>query len=140
MNLGGPEIVVVFLVALLVLGPEQLPKAMRTIGNVMAEIRKVSGGFQSEMRKAMDAVDIRGDADDKPQSPRPPSGHPDETSVPADSAVTEVVARNEGSVDTEPSGSAPPVTDDDPDQSMTGADHDAHPARPRIDPVDRAAG
>ncbi|MGI8710633.1 MAG: twin-arginine translocase TatA/TatE family subunit, partial [Acidimicrobiales bacterium] len=35
---GGPELMVIILVALIVLGPEQLPKAMRTFGNVMAEI------------------------------------------------------------------------------------------------------
>ena len=29
-NVGGPEIVVIILVALVVLGPEQLPKALRT--------------------------------------------------------------------------------------------------------------
>lgn len=61
-NVGGPEVLVIILVALLVLGPEQLPKAMRTFGNAMAEIRKVSNGFQSEMRAAMHAAE----ADAKP--------------------------------------------------------------------------
>ena len=36
---GGPELLVIFLVALVVIGPQQLPKAMRTFGNVMAEVR-----------------------------------------------------------------------------------------------------
>lgn len=54
---GGPEVVVIMLVALLVLGPEQLPKAMRTLGSVMAEVRKLSGTFQAEMRQAMDSVE-----------------------------------------------------------------------------------
>ena len=57
-NVGGPEIMVVLLVALVVLGPEQLPKAMRTFGNVMAQVRKLSNGFQDEMRSAMNAIDI----------------------------------------------------------------------------------
>ena len=59
-NVGGPEILVILLVALVILGPEQLPKAMRTFGNVMAEVRKVSGGFQAEMRKAIDSIDDSG--------------------------------------------------------------------------------
>ena len=54
---GGPEVMVILLVALLVLGPEQLPKAMRTLGSVMAEVRKLSGTFQAEMRQAMDSVE-----------------------------------------------------------------------------------
>jgi sec-independent protein translocase protein TatB len=56
-NVGGPEIMVVILVALVVLGPDQLPKAMRTFGNVMAQVRKVSNGFQDEMRSAMHSLE-----------------------------------------------------------------------------------
>ena len=59
-NVGGPEIVVILLVALVILGPDQLPKAMRTFGNVMAEVRKVTGGLQAEMHKAMEAIDTTG--------------------------------------------------------------------------------
>lgn len=75
-NVGGPEIMVVLLVALVVLGPEQLPKAMRTFGNVMAQIRKVSNGFQDEMRSAMNTLD-----------PTSPNGS-------SQSGSNEVVARN----------------------------------------------
>ena len=67
-NVGGPEIVVILLVALVILGPDQLPKAMRTFGNVMAEIRKVTGGLQAEMHKAMESIDSSG-----PSEPDPPS-------------------------------------------------------------------
>lgn len=63
---GGPELMVIMLVALLILGPDQLPKAMRTLGNARNEIKKVTGGFQAEIRKAMDEVDPR--VEDKPRS------------------------------------------------------------------------
>jgi Tat protein translocase TatB subunit len=66
-NVGGPEILVIFLVALIVLGPQQLPKAMRTLGSVMAEVRKVSNSFQAEMRQAMDSV-VDTSATEKPHS------------------------------------------------------------------------
>lgn len=56
---GGPELMVIMLVALLILGPDQLPKAMRTLGNARNEIKKVTGGFQAEIRKAMEDVDPR---------------------------------------------------------------------------------
>jgi Tat protein translocase TatB subunit len=74
-NVGGPEIVVILIVALLILGPDQLPKAMRTFGNVMGEIRKVSGGFQAEMKKAMDTIDISGSEKGDPPVVRP-TGRP----------------------------------------------------------------
>ena len=66
-NVGGPEVLVIFLVALIVLGPQQLPKAMKTFGSVMGEIRKVSNSFQAEMRSAMDSV-VDASATEKPQS------------------------------------------------------------------------
>lgn len=67
-NVGGPEILLVLLVALVVLGPEQLPKAMRTFGNTMAQVRKLSNGFQDEMRSAMNTMDITAAARTTPGS------------------------------------------------------------------------
>ena len=54
-NLGGGEILVIMLVALLVLGPSKLPDAARQLGKAVAEFRKVSGGFQRELRAALEA-------------------------------------------------------------------------------------
>jgi sec-independent protein translocase protein TatB len=56
-NIGGGEMVVIFLLALLVLGPERLPKAMGQVGRAVAQMRKLSGGFQDEIRRAMDPLD-----------------------------------------------------------------------------------
>lgn len=53
LNLGTGELLVIFLVALLVLGPSKLPDAARQAGKAMAELRRLSNGFQSEMRAAM---------------------------------------------------------------------------------------
>ena len=46
--MSGSEIVVILLLALIVLGPEKLPEAIRKFGRVYSEIRKISNGFQSE--------------------------------------------------------------------------------------------
>lgn len=53
-NVGGGEIVVLLLLALLLLGPERLPDAARKVGRVVAEIRRVTSGFEEEVRSAMD--------------------------------------------------------------------------------------
>ncbi len=53
-NLQGSEIVIVLLLALVVLGPEKLPDAMRRAGQFYAELKKMSSGFQSEFRSAID--------------------------------------------------------------------------------------
>lgn len=53
-NVGGGEIFVVLLLALLLLGPEKLPEAARRLGSLLAQVRRVTTGFQEEMRSAMD--------------------------------------------------------------------------------------
>jgi TatA/E family protein of Tat protein translocase len=52
-SLGAPEILVILVVALLVLGPERLPEAARQAGRFIAEARRMSAGFQAELRDAM---------------------------------------------------------------------------------------
>jgi sec-independent protein translocase protein TatB len=51
-NLSGSEIVVILLAALVVLGPEKLPEAIRRFGRVYGEVKRVSKGFQSEFTQA----------------------------------------------------------------------------------------
>ena len=122
-NVGGPEIFVIFLVALIVLGPQQLPKAMRTFGNVMGEVRKVSSSFQAEMKNAMDTV-VDTSATEKPKSASMAAQTP---SIANESQMDEVVARNEE----EPVVEGVPLSD-------SGAANAGE--RPAVDPADRAAG
>lgn len=91
-NLQGSEIIIILLLALVVLGPEKLPEAMRKAGKFYADIRKMSSGFQDEFRAAMDEPmkEVRetanmlrdsadftaladGERDEKPQSDGGPS-------------------------------------------------------------------
>ena len=52
-SLGAPEILVILVVALLVLGPDRLPEAARQAGRFIAEARRLSAGFQAEFRDAI---------------------------------------------------------------------------------------
>lgn len=45
-GIGTTEFLVILLVAVLVLGPEHLPKIMRTVTKVMSDFRRVSTDFQ----------------------------------------------------------------------------------------------
>ena len=84
-NVGGGEILVILLVALMVLGPAQLPKAARQVGNAMAEIKKVSSGFQRELKDAFDAEERKEtEAAMKPQSPGGPEAIPVEDEADGD--------------------------------------------------------
>jgi Tat protein translocase TatB subunit len=75
-NIGGPEIIIVLIVALLVLGPNRLPQAARSMGKAMAEFRKVTGGLQAEMRDAMSTLENEVNSTTAPPpipSPPPPT-------------------------------------------------------------------
>ena len=55
-SVGAPEILVILVLALLVLGPERLPQAARTMGRWVAELRKLTGTLQAEMQDVVDEV------------------------------------------------------------------------------------
>ena len=45
-GIGGTELLVILVIALVVLGPKSVPKIARTLGKAMGEFRKVSTEFQ----------------------------------------------------------------------------------------------
>lgn len=90
-NVGGAELLVIMLLALVVLGPDKLPAAARQVGRVMGEIRRMSQGFQQELRSAMDveahvASTLGTDGPTLPPLPPTPATPPAETSPTADAA------------------------------------------------------
>ena len=52
-NIGAGEILLILFVALIVLGPEKLPNAARQVGRTLGELRRLSSGFQSELKDAL---------------------------------------------------------------------------------------
>jgi sec-independent protein translocase protein TatB len=53
-NLPGPEkLILLFVIALIVLGPNRLPQAARTLGHLMGEVRRMSGSLQDEVKDAL---------------------------------------------------------------------------------------
>ena len=53
-NVGPGELIAILALALIVLGPQRLPEAVRTVGRVVGELRRISSGFQDELRNALD--------------------------------------------------------------------------------------
>ena len=63
-SLGPAEILVILIVALIVLGPDRLPKAARQLGKAVGEVRRWSSDVQDDLRGALDGAD---DDDSFPQ-------------------------------------------------------------------------
>ncbi len=58
-DIGFPELLIVSVVALLVLGPERLPEALRTLGLWIARIRRSFLNVKAEIEREIGADEIR---------------------------------------------------------------------------------
>lgn len=56
-GIGMPELAVILVVALVVLGPRRLPELARTLGKGLAEFRKVTGDVNKELQGARDLIE-----------------------------------------------------------------------------------
>jgi Tat protein translocase TatB subunit len=68
-NIGTGEVLIILFLALIVLGPDKLPEFARKVGRVTSELRRMSHGFQQELKEA---VDFTGDDDALQRSDRGP--------------------------------------------------------------------
>jgi TatA/E family protein of Tat protein translocase len=54
-NIGPLELIAIFVVALLVFGPEKLPEIGRQVGRAIREFRQIQSSLQSQLSDVMDA-------------------------------------------------------------------------------------
>lgn len=59
LNVGGGEILVIFIAALVILGPERLPKFANDVGKWLTKLRTMTSGVQSEFRDALAADEFK---------------------------------------------------------------------------------
>jgi sec-independent protein translocase protein TatB len=114
-NVGTPELLVILLVALIVLGPAKLPDAARQVGRFVGEFRKVSTGFQSELRDAMqEPVSGNGErrrSDPVPKAPPANGVKPVSQVIPDEVAVPESIAADPSSASPGATAAPEPVDD-----------------------------
>src|SRR5262249_62415559 len=58
-SLGGPELFLILVVALIVFGPRKLPEIGKSLGKMMAEFRKASNDFRRTIEEEVEADKIR---------------------------------------------------------------------------------
>jgi sec-independent protein translocase protein TatA len=56
-GLGFPELLLIFVIALVVFGPKKLPEIGRSIGRALAEFKRASEEFQESMKAEMKDVE-----------------------------------------------------------------------------------
>jgi sec-independent protein translocase protein TatA len=56
-NIGIPELILIFIIALVVFGPQKLPELGRTIGKALAEFRRASAELRVAVEDEMRELD-----------------------------------------------------------------------------------
>ena len=105
-TLGGPELFLILLIALIVFGPRKLPEIGKSMGKMMAEFRKASNEFRQTIESEVEAEKIREAT--RIDLPRFDSGQP---SAPASTASTAPVPETRPetpAVEPAPSAPVPP--------------------------------
>ena len=58
LDMSWGEVMVIGGVALIVIGPKDLPKALRTLGQITTKVRRMAGEFQSQFTEAMREAEL----------------------------------------------------------------------------------
>ena len=105
-SLGFPEMILIFIIALIVFGPKRLPDIGRTIGKALGEFKKATDDFKSTIEREVRVDELK---------------HLASTQIP----VADTVSRTEPAA----TGAAPPPSQDDltPEATMAST---PNPSRP----------
>src|SRR3954469_15276858 len=58
LDMSWGEVLVIGAVALIVIGPKDLPKALRTVGKMTSQVRRMASEFQSQFNEAMREAEL----------------------------------------------------------------------------------
>jgi TatA/E family protein of Tat protein translocase len=58
MNLGFPEMIFIFLMALIIFGPKKLPEIGRQIGRALNEFKRASNEFRAQIESEISQLDV----------------------------------------------------------------------------------
>lgn len=63
-DIGWTELLVIACVAIIVVGPKDLPRMLRTFGQTVGKLRRMAGEFQSTFNEALREAERQADIDD----------------------------------------------------------------------------
>jgi TatA/E family protein of Tat protein translocase len=58
-SIGGAEIILVLLLALLLFGPRKIPQIGRTLGKALSEFRKATTDFKMNLEREVDLAEMK---------------------------------------------------------------------------------
>ena len=82
-GIGGPELLIILVIILLLFGAKKLPELAKGLGKSMKEFKKAAAEVQGDFQEAMDAVE------EKPKPAKKPAATKPAATKPADAPVAE---------------------------------------------------
>jgi Tat protein translocase TatB subunit len=58
-SIGGPEVILLFIAALLLFGPRRLPEIGRTIGKTVADFRRATNEFRANLEREVHVEELK---------------------------------------------------------------------------------
>ncbi|MGH7786806.1 MAG: Sec-independent protein translocase protein TatB [Candidatus Binatia bacterium] len=112
-GIGIPELLVILVVALIVLGPKRLPDVARTLGKGLAEFRKATADLTDELRSAQTMIEreardvdraarLKGASQAKPPGAEPKQQVAAPAAAPSTGAAADVAAADAPAPPSEP--------------------------------------
>ena len=128
-SIGMPELIIIFVIALIIFGPRKLPELGRTLGKSLSEFRRASNELKSTLEEEIRLDEQRTSAPAIPPAP----AHPAEQANPSTPVYeTEQVDSSAPAYDPEPADASASVQDPEPADSpeAPGATDDAAAPQP----------
>jgi len=103
MNLGLPEMIFIFLLALIIFGPKKLPEIGRQVGKILNEFKRASSDFKAQIESEISTLDVTETRRAVVTYSQPPSGTVASGAlVEAEAETAETASPSESSVATPP--------------------------------------
>jgi TatA/E family protein of Tat protein translocase len=87
-SLGFPELIVIFVIALIIFGPRKLPEIGKSLGKSLAEFKKASNELRNTLEEEI-RIEEQRDRDKVAQPPAPPPAPPAAQAEPPPVAQTD---------------------------------------------------
>lgn len=131
-GIGMPELIIIFVIALLVFGPKELPKIGKTIGKAMGEFRRASDELKEGIQREIEMAE-------REQTEAAPSPEPAASTVAAEPPAPQTAPEPQLELPMAgtPAASAPPA---DAPGVQSAAAPETSPSQPSMTVATAAAG
>lgn len=130
-DIGADELLLTAVVAIVVIGPKDMPRALRTVGRWIAKMRRMSSAFRSGIENVIREAELEEmEAEWRKQNAAIMASHPPDAAQ-ADALAAEAAAQGD------PAALPPPVEPAPAPEPLVEAQPEAVPlaaAEPRVEP------